>query len=125
MTGQLEEIERRLIANAQQVEALRGVDSIREFTGQADILMAHVDAFAAAQKAISDLLSIIGRLDGTDPEGVAVRFADLERRSGRGQSADVAAGAVELCQRCRHRAHPETPLECGWCPEGYCEARRG
>ena len=27
------------------------------------------------------------------------------------------------CVRCGHGAHPETPLECGWCPEGYCESR--
>jgi len=25
------------------------------------------------------------------------------------------------CPRCGHRAHPETPMECEWCPEGYCE----
>jgi hypothetical protein len=26
------------------------------------------------------------------------------------------------CERCGHRAHPDTPLECQWCPEGYCES---
>jgi hypothetical protein len=30
-------------------------------------------------------------------------------------------GAVVVCERCGHGAHPETPLECQWCPEGYCE----
>lgn len=27
------------------------------------------------------------------------------------------------CRVCDHRPHPETPAECGACPEGYCEAR--
>jgi ribosomal protein S27E len=29
------------------------------------------------------------------------------------------------CPDCGHKAHPETPVECGWCPEGYCEDRAG
>lgn len=32
---------------------------------------------------------------------------------------------ADACPACGHRAHPETPLECGWCPEGYCETGIG
>lgn len=33
------------------------------------------------------------------------------------------ARIVVVCSVCGHRAHPETPAECGSCPEGYCCAR--
>jgi len=26
------------------------------------------------------------------------------------------------CGDCGHGAHSETPLECSWCPEGYCQS---
>lgn len=35
--------------------------------------------------------------------------------------ATGSAGRVEVCPTCGHRAHPETPIECPACPEGYCE----
>ena len=36
--------------------------------------------------------------------------------------ADLAERLAGQCPACGHKAHPETPGECGRCPEGYCEA---
>ena len=43
--------------------------------------------------------------------------------------ADAVARASEApgltpCSRCGHSSHVETPMECGRCPEGYCESRQ-
>ena len=36
----------------------------------------------------------------------------------------AALAGKEACPACRHKAHPETPAECPWCPEGYCEQQK-
>jgi hypothetical protein len=30
----------------------------------------------------------------------------------------------EACPACGHKAHPETPSECSYCLEGYCEVQK-
>jgi hypothetical protein len=68
-TTRLTDIDRRMIAKAHEVAALKSTDSRRERYGDTDGEMARAAALGEAQFLLEELAAIIKRLDGKTGSG--------------------------------------------------------
>ena len=68
MTAKLTDVQRRMIARAREVAALKDTDAMRERYGVTDGTMARADTLGEAQFLLGELAAIITRLawDSTD-----------------------------------------------------------
>jgi hypothetical protein len=66
MTARLTDSDRRIIRRARELDALRGLDAIRERFGEADNAMALAHAFGSAQHYLAELADLAERLGDGD-----------------------------------------------------------
>lgn len=69
----LTDVDRRIIAKAHEVAALKGTPSRRERYGETDSETARAAALGEAQFLLAELAAIIGRLDGGQEQGAGSR----------------------------------------------------
>ena len=86
-TSSLTDADRRLIARAAELQALRGPDQVRQWAGAASYdvastLSAFAAAFSAAQAVIGDLAALVRRLDDDDDEDIDYRCATCKATIG-------------------------------------------
>ncbi len=74
----------------------------------------------AALEGIDAICKHTGQDDAGDALAVAFGAAQQVLSS----LAALAERLAGQCPVCGHPSHPETPMECARCPEGYCEAKR-
>jgi hypothetical protein len=84
-------------------------------------------AIEAGHEAIKDIDQLIARLHQVRAQLVSELRQDEDIRAARADEllrrCREVAWRPPACRVCGHRPHPETPVECAACPEGYCEAR--
>lgn len=67
MTGRLDDVDRRTIAEAREVAEVRSGD-LREWTGEDNFALAYAVALGRAQWRLGELLRLVERVAGADAE---------------------------------------------------------